>query len=52
MFEGLLTDTFGIHKNDRETKLAWMSRTLYHLIRENVDLEEDVYLQQVWNSDS
>ena len=52
LFEGLLTDTFGIHKKDRETKLAWMSRTLYHLIRENVDLEQDVYLKQVWNSDS
>ena len=52
LFEGLLTDTFGIHKKDRESQLVWMSRTLYHLIRENVDLEQDVYLRQVWNSDS
>ena len=39
LFEGLLTDTFGNHKKDRESQLVWMSRTLYHLIRENVDLE-------------
>ena len=52
LFEGLLSDTFGIHKKDRETQIAWMSRTLYHLIRENVDLEQDVYLRQVWNSDA
>jgi hypothetical protein len=52
LFEGLLSDTFGIHKKNRETQLAWMSRTLYHLIRENVDLEQDAYLRQVWNSDA
>ena len=52
LFEGLLADTHGIHKKGRESRVAWVARTLYHLIRENVDLEEDIFLRQVWNSGS
>jgi hypothetical protein len=47
LFEGMLSDTHGIHKTGRESNVALIARVLYHLIRENVDLEDDMYLRQV-----
>jgi hypothetical protein len=54
LFEGMLSDTHGIHKTGRESNVALhvVARVLYHLIRENVELEDDGYLRQVWNTGS
>jgi hypothetical protein len=54
LFEGLLSGTHGINKKSRETHVSLLARVIYHLIRENVDLEDDMtlYLQTVWNSSS
>jgi hypothetical protein len=52
LIEGMLSDTHGIYKKNRESNVALVARVLYHLIRENVNVEDDKYLRQVWNSGS
>ena len=52
LIEGMLSDTHGIYKKSRESNVALVARVLYHLIRENVNVEDDKYLRQVWNSGS
>jgi hypothetical protein len=42
LFEGLLSDTHGINKKSRETHVSLLARVIYHLIRENADLEDDM----------
>jgi hypothetical protein len=48
------SDTHGINKKGRETHVSLLARAIYHLIRESVDLEDDVFLQtvHVWNNSS